>query len=159
MFGRSKSTPSDAAAPAATAKAKPASEGFEHEQLWEPVQAPRQKKSVEQLMLERGQITEEQLDQAKKVQSQTPSKTITQVLLTMNACNENQILAAQAEMMGVPYESPAKAEVDPQAFALLPQEYIKKQGVIPLRFEGEENAKVLVVGMADPNNEIGRAHV
>jgi type IV pilus assembly protein PilB len=158
MFGRSKSTPNEVASatpgarPAAASPSRRANEGYEHEQLWEPVQAPRQKRAVEQLLLERGHITEEQLDQAKKVQSQTPSKTITQVLLTMNACTENQILAAQAEMMGVPYESPAKSEVDPQAFALLPQEYIKKQGVIPLRFEGEENAKVLVVGMADPNN-------
>jgi len=151
MFGRRTTTTNAAATPAAAAN-KPSSDGFESEQLWEPVQAPKQKKSIEQLLLERGQISEEQLDQAKKVQSQTPSKTVTQVLLTMNACTENQILAAQAEMMGVPYESPAKAEVDPQAFALLPQEYIKKQGVIPLRFEGEDNAKVLVVGMADPNN-------
>jgi type IV pilus assembly protein PilB len=161
MFGRSKATTNDAAPMAAPGGARPAGAGaksaadggYEHEQLWEPVQAPRQKKSVEQLLLERGQITEEQLDQARKVQSQTPSKTVPQVLLTMNACTENHILSAQAEMMGVPYESPAKNEVDPQAFALLPQEYIKKQGVIPLRFEGSDgSAKVLVVGMSDPNN-------
>src|SRR5687767_11113050 len=99
MFGRrpSNSTPTTAApaAPAATATAvkdvPPL--GNEHvidaenidnvEQLWEPVTAPRQRKAVEQVLLERGNITEEQLDQAKKVQSQTPGKTLTQVLLTM----------------------------------------------------------------------------
>ena len=45
------------------------------ESLWEPVQAPT-KKSVEQLLLERGHITEEQLDQARKVQSQGGGKTL-----------------------------------------------------------------------------------
>src|SRR6185295_18766970 len=66
------------------------------ESLWEPVKAPT-KKSVEQLLLERGHITEEQLDQARKVQSQGGGKTLVQVLLTMNAATEGQILAAQAE--------------------------------------------------------------
>jgi type IV pilus assembly protein PilB len=150
MFGRRTSATNEAAAAAAGAKV--AAEGYEHEQLWEPVQAPRQKKTVEQLLLERGHVNEEQLDQAKKVQSQTPSKTLTQILLTMNCCTEGQILSALAETMGVPYESPAKSEVDAMAFGLLPPEYIKKQGVIPLRFEGEENSKILVVGMSDPNN-------
>src|SRR5688572_12981015 len=150
MFGRRTANDTTAAAAAAAGTKSAAAEGYEHEQLWEPVQAPRQRKTVEQLLLERGHITEEQLDQAKKVQAQTPSKTLTQVLLTMNACTEAQSLSALAETMGVPFESPAKAEIDPQAFALLPSEYIKKQGVIPLRFEGEDSSKVLVVGMSDP---------
>jgi hypothetical protein len=127
--------------PAARRRPPRPAEGYENEQLWEPVQAPRQKRTVEQLLLERGNINEEQLDQAKKVQSQTPSKTITQVLLTMGACTENHILSALAETMGVPFESPSKSEMDPQAFALLPSEYVKKQGVIPLRFEAKREAK------------------
>jgi type IV pilus assembly protein PilB len=152
MFGRRSTNEAAAAVAANAAGKKPAApEGYEHEQLWEPVQAPRQKKTVEQLLLERGNINEEQLDQARKVQAQTPSKSLTQVLLTMNACTENNVLSAMAEVMGIPYESPAKAEIDAQAFALLNPEYIKKQGVLPMRFEGEEN-KVLVVGMSDPNN-------
>src|SRR5437867_2149894 len=120
------------------------------ESLWEPVQAPT-RKSVEQLLLERGQITEEQLDQARKVQSQSAGKSLAQVLHTMNAASEAQILSAQAETMGVPFETPQKPDIDPQAFALLHPEYIRKHLVLPLRFEGEDN-KTLVVGMSDPNN-------
>ena len=147
MFGRRTTATTETA----TAAPTKASDGYEHEQLWEPVQAPRERKTVEQLLLERGHVTEEQLDQARKVQAQTPSKTLTQVLLTMNACTEGQILSALAETMGIPFETPSKPEVDPEAFALLQPEYIKKQNVLPLRFEGEEK-KVLVVGMSDPNN-------
>jgi type IV pilus assembly protein PilB len=159
MFGRrSSSSATDAGAvgagtqPRTGAAPAPQQDGYEHEQLWEPVAAPRQRKTVEQLLLERGNVTEEQFDQAKKVQAQTPSKTLTQVLLTMNACTEGQIISAQAETMGIAFETPHKPDIDPQAFALLAPDYIKKQNVLPLRFEGDENTKVLVVGMADPNN-------
>src|SRR3954469_20055588 len=119
----------------------------EAEALWAPDQA-KVRKSVEQILLDAGQIQEEQLTQAKQVQSQTPGKTITQILLTMNAATEGQILAAQAENLGLPYEVPEKGAVDAQAFALLEPDYIRRQLVLPIRIEG----KAVVVGMADPSN-------
>jgi len=106
------------------------------------------KKSVEQILLERAQITEDQLAQAKNVQSQTPDKSIIQILLTMNAATEAQVLSAQAEQLGLAFEVPEKAKVDEKAFALLQPDYIRKNFVIPLRFDGE----TLIVGMSDPNN-------
>jgi type IV pilus assembly protein PilB len=122
----------------------------EFEAIWSPENA-KQRKSVEQLLLERGQIQEEQLTQAKQVQSQTPGKTITQILLTMNAASEAQILNAQAETLGLQFEIPEKAAVNADAFALFQPDYIRKQLALPIRFEGENN-KTLVVGMADPTN-------
>ena len=122
-------------------------EPLDAEQIWTPTTA-RARKSVEQLLIERGQVSEEQLLQAKNVQSQTPGKSSVQVLLTMNAASEAQILSALAETLNVPFEVPERAAVNPDAFALLPPDYIRKQLVLPLRFDD----KTLVVGMADPNN-------
>jgi type IV pilus assembly protein PilB len=119
----------------------------EIEALWAPTQGAA-RKSVEQLLLERGQIQEEQLTQARQVQSQTPGKTITQILLTMNSASESQILSAQAETLGLTFEIPEKAAVDAEAFALLPPDYIRKHLVLPIRVED----KTLVIGMADPTN-------
>jgi type IV pilus assembly protein PilB len=119
----------------------------EGEALWAPEQA-KVRKSVEQILLEAGQIQEEQLTQARQVQSQTPGKTITQILLTMNAATEGQILAAQAETLGLTFEVPEKAAVDAQTFALLEPDYIRRFLVLPIRTEG----KAVVVGMADPAN-------
>src|SRR4051812_6182677 len=115
--------------------------------LWQPA-AAKQRKTVEQLLLERGQITEEQAAQAKSVQHQTPGKSIAQILLTMNSATEAQVLAAHAETLGIPFETPDKATVDPTAFELLPTEYIRKQSALPLRFEEQ----VLVVAMSDLTN-------
>jgi type IV pilus assembly protein PilB len=115
--------------------------------LWSPEQNKR-RATVEQLLLERGQIQEEQLTQARQVQSQTPGKTITQILLTMNAASEAQILSAQADTLGLTFEIPEKADINAQAFESLPPDYIRKSLVLPIRFED----KTLIIGMADPTN-------
>ncbi|HEX3357222.1 MAG TPA: ATPase, T2SS/T4P/T4SS family [Tepidisphaeraceae bacterium] len=121
----------------------------EPEQLWAPADSQaKARKSIELLLLERAQINEDQLAQAKAVQAQTPGKTITQILVTMNAATEGQVLSAMAHQLGLAYEAPEKSAIDEKAFGLLPPEYIRKNFVLPLRFEGE----TLIVGMADPNN-------
>src|SRR4051812_38043058 len=163
MFGRR--TPSESQPPVTPVPSSgqpiPAKVGGnpaeEFEQLWSPDQAAAAaRKSVEQLLLERGQVTEEQLVQAKTVQQQTPGKSIAQILLTMNASTEAQILSALAETLGLPFEVPEKASTDARAFAMLQPDYIRKQLVLPIRLEGvDENdpkSGTLVVGMIDPNN-------
>jgi type IV pilus assembly protein PilB len=120
--------------------------GFEP--LWEPNQQQPQRQSVEALLLEQGLISAEQLAQARTVQVQTPGKSIAQILLTMNAASEAQILAALAQTLGMTYEVPDHKQIDTRAFELLSPDYIRKQHVLPLRFEG----KTLVVAMADPTN-------
>src|SRR5688572_16967516 len=115
--------------------------------LWSPA-AARTRKPVEQILLEGGQITEEQLAQAKAVQAQTPGKNIPQILLTMNAASEQQVLAAVAETLGLPFEQPERSAIDADAFNLLPADYIRQRLVVPLRFEDG----VLILGVTDPNN-------
>jgi type IV pilus assembly protein PilB len=115
--------------------------------LWEPAQL-RSRKAIEQLLLARGQISEEQLVQARSVQSQTPGKSIPQILITMNAASEQQVLSAIAETLGLPFETPEKSQVDPQAFALLTPDYIRQRLVLPLRID----KGTLVVAVTDPNN-------
>jgi type IV pilus assembly protein PilB len=146
MFGRQKTTP--AGLPEMPEKLDGAEELPTIEQLWAPPTESRARKSVEQLLLERGQINEEQLAQARTVQGQTPGKSIPQILLTMNAASEAQILSAVAETAGVPFEQPERATVNPEAFNLLPADYIRQRLVLPLRFD--EN--LLIVAVTDPNN-------
>src|SRR5438067_12228275 len=73
--------------------------------LWEPAKE-RDRKSVEQLLLERGLISEEQLAQAKQVAAQTPGKSIEQILQTMNAASEAQYREALAETVELDVERP-----------------------------------------------------
>jgi type IV pilus assembly protein PilB len=147
MFGRKTATPTESV-PARRAEDGASGDPVaDFQSLWVPA-AAQSKKSVEILLLERGHITEEQLDQARKVAAQTPGKTLPQILLTMNAATEGQILSALAETLGMPYEVPEKSQINAEAFGLLPLDDIRKNLVLPMRFEGN----VLVLGMADPAN-------
>jgi type IV pilus assembly protein PilB len=143
MFNKRPSTPTLDPTPPAPARA----DEPDAQALWQP-QANRQRKAVDQLLLERGQITEEQAAQARAVQQQTPGKSVAQILLTMNAATEAEVLAAHAETLGIPYETPDRGSVDPAAYDVLPADYVRKQLVLPLRFEG----KTLVVAMSDLTN-------
>src|SRR6185437_2132345 len=139
MFGR-KSNPQDTASATGLAGIPPApaelNDGDELESLWKPAQS-RVRKSVEQILLERNQITEEQLEQAKKVKEQTPGKSLVQILQTMNAATEGHILSALAETLCIDFESPQKPEIDAVAFGLLSPDYIRKNLVLPIRFEDQ----------------------
>src|SRR4051812_27113374 len=147
MFGFKNSSTESHTIAQAIPPAPPAEGGEELESLWKPSQS-RQRTSVEQILLERGKITEEQLDQAKKVKEQTPGKSLVQILQTMNAAADVDIVSAQAHALGIPFETPQKAQVEPEAFAMLQVDYIRKNLALPLRFE----ESVLVVGLADPSN-------
>src|SRR5947208_1218481 len=124
MFGRRTTSATLEPSPAAELDAQ-SSSSLDVVQVFTP-KKERVRKSVEQLLLERGQITEEQLAQARQVQSQTPGKQIAQVLLTMSAASEPQILSADAECLGLAFEVPDPSEIDIHAFGLLPPEYIRK---------------------------------
>jgi type IV pilus assembly protein PilB len=151
MFGRRQTTTSDLpteTAPAGTKlSAGPGDPVSDFQTLWEPTAAST-RKSVEALLLERGHINQEQLAQARAVASQTPGKTLPQILLTMSVASEAQILSALAETLGMEFETPEKPLIDVEAFGSLPIDYIRKNLVLPMRFE----ADVLVLGMADPAN-------
>ncbi|HZN70000.1 MAG TPA: ATPase, T2SS/T4P/T4SS family [Tepidisphaeraceae bacterium] len=151
MFGR-RTTPEAPATPAnanggrAPAPA-PADGPPEMEQLWAPEQA-KVRKTVDQLLQERGVVNEEQLAQARNVAAQTPGKSMAQILLTMNAASEAQILSALAETLGLQFVTPKREEVEQRAFELLPLDFIRKHAVLPLKVEG----KTLSVAMTDPAN-------
>ena len=117
------------------------------QELWAPPKQSR-RKTVDQLLLERGQVTEEQLEQALQVQAKMPGKPIAQVLLSMNVATESQILSALAETLDLPFQSPLKEPTTKEAFELLSLDYIKKYQIVPLRYEED----ILIVGMVDPSN-------
>jgi hypothetical protein len=117
------------------------------EMLWEPTETVA-RKSVADVLVDRGHLSKELLVQTRQVAAKTPGKSLVHVLLAMNAASEAQVLSALAETLGLAFEQPTRESVDATAFALLPADYMRKRGVAPLRF----NADRLVLGVVDPND-------
>src|SRR4051812_4919297 len=108
MFGRKTTSPQTIDPPAKEPQAMVLEEpADDFVPLWQP-EPSTAKKSFEALLIERGQLTEEQLVQAKNVHTQTPGKSLAQILLTMNAASEAQILEAQAQCLNIPFEIPER---------------------------------------------------
>ena len=119
----------------------------EPEKLWEPEAAPA-RRSAADVLLERGKISAEQLEQARGVQRQTPGKPLEQVLLDMAAAAEADVAECAAAALGMAFERPEKDDVDEAVFRLLSPDFQRQRGVLGLRLE--DDGRALVAGVADP---------
>lgn len=115
--------------------------------LWSPT-APRQRLTVEDLLLKSGTINGSQLTQARQLLASAPGKRISQVLLDMGAAKEEQIQRALAEVMNLPYETVDPRHTSKKAVELLQTDFMKQRGCIGVKFEDGK----LVLGMVDPAN-------
>ena len=115
-------------------------------ELWRPAEGGAGNRGPEGVLLERGQITVEQLEKATEWQRKNPHLGVLDALVRAEAINEEGALRAVAEYFKLPFIRVSTGEVDPGAFDLLPVEYIKAKLVLPIRREDS----VLVVGISDP---------
>ncbi len=104
---------------------------------------------VGDLLLERGLITNEQLDQALAHQrAHASDKLLGEVLVELSLVSEEQVMAVLAEAYGVPYARLEPALVDPELVELLPREFLQQNVVVPMFLV----RGVLTVAVAEPAN-------
>ncbi len=102
-----------------------------------------------QLLLARGIVSQEQIDQALAEQrDKGHRKLLGELFVEMGYCTENQIAAALAEAYGVPYAQVSPKICDPKAVELLPREFLEAHIVLPL-FRVHD---VLTVAVSEPTN-------
>ncbi|MEM9883870.1 MAG: ATPase, T2SS/T4P/T4SS family, partial [Planctomycetota bacterium] len=112
-----------------------------------PAAAPAPR--VGDLLLQRGDVTAEQIDQALAYQkSRGHRKLLGEVLVELDFVTEAQVMAALAEAYGVPFADLDPALVDPKVVALLDRELLEKHHVLPLFLVRGR----LTVAMAEPTN-------
>jgi len=105
------------------------------------------KKPIGQILLERGLITQEQLDEALAIQTSNAEK-LGRILVDRGYVKEKDVLRAYAEQIGVPFVELDRSQIDEQASKSIPQSMIQRHSAIPIRRNGNR----LVVAMADPTN-------
>lgn len=94
-----------------------------------PATAPR----VGDLLLEKGIVSQEQVDRALAYQkSSGHKKLLGEVLVELKMVENDQVLAALADAYGVPFTRLTPRLADPKVAELLPREFIEKQGALPL---------------------------
>ena len=100
-----------------------------------------------QLLLMRGLITEEQLARALDVQRLNPAP-VGALLVSQGAIEEDALTLAISEQLGTQVADLKHGEVDAEAARLIPEDFARRNLVLPLR---RVNGRI-AVAMSDPGN-------
>jgi type IV pilus assembly protein PilB len=107
------------------------------------------KMQLGQLLLARGVVTAEQIEQALTEQKDKGHrKLLGELLVEMGFCTENQIASALAQGYGVPYAQVTPKICDPKVIEILPREFLEEYIVLPL-FKVNN---VLTIAVSEPTN-------
>ncbi|MBN1807073.1 MAG: Flp pilus assembly complex ATPase component TadA [Sedimentisphaerales bacterium] len=111
--------------------------------------AVENKMQLGQLLLARGVVTNEQIEQALTEQKEKGHrKLLGELLVEMGYCTENQIASALAEGYGVPYAQVSPKICDTKVIEILPREFLEEYAVLPL-FKVHD---ILTVAVSEPTN-------
>jgi type IV pilus assembly protein PilB len=105
---------------------------------------------LDELLIERGLITEEQLEEARGVALER-GRSLGRVLIELEYLKEAALVAILAEQLGLEFIDLADSNVDASAIAIIPETTARRHNLIPVSFDEKGR---LVVAMADPANVV-----
>ena len=106
------------------------------------------KLTLGQILLQKGFVKPDDLKQARNVQIQNPSKSLAEILISLNVTSEVNILTALAERMNVPLLEGAIYVTDTDIIKRVPEKIARKHTIIPYKIDKNK----LIVAMRDPSN-------
>jgi type IV pilus assembly protein PilB len=102
---------------------------------------------IGQTLLDRGFISQEQLQQALERQ-RTTGRRLGETLVEMNAISADDLATVLADHLGVPYVDLRAQPPDPMLMSLIPEEIARKMSALAVARWGDR----LVIAMAHPND-------
>jgi len=105
------------------------------------------KKSLGQMLKEKGLINDQQLKEAMEA-AKTASQPLGQTLIDLGYVEEGIVLQALAAQMRIPCVDFNKVKYDASNLGLIPNDLQQKHGVLPVKLDG----KKLIVATPDPSN-------
>ena len=106
------------------------------------------RKPMAQYLLEKGYVTQAQIDEAQKVVQQSKSGDLGRALVELGSLGEREMIEAKAQEEGLNFVDLDRYQIDSNAINMVPERIVKNHTVIPVRKEGN----VLYVAMPNPNN-------
>jgi type IV pilus assembly protein PilB len=114
-----------------------------------PPVATTSRRQVGQILVAKGILTLEQIEQALEEQQQRGHRQLLgEILVELGMATEDQVIEALAEAYNVPYAKLTPRLADPKVVDLLPREFLEKHSVLSL-FKVHS---VLTVAISEPSN-------
>ena len=117
-----------------------------------PARRPRSLagEAIGTILVAHGAVAADKLAEALAVQADKGGR-LGEVLISLKACTEEQVLKALAAQLELPYQMRVAAdEVSPDLIKLIPINFAKQARLLALRREGDAADAVVVVAVADP---------
>ncbi|HRI45257.1 MAG TPA: ATPase, T2SS/T4P/T4SS family [Fimbriimonadaceae bacterium] len=89
-----------------------------------------------QFLLQKGYVSQEQLDEAQKVQQQSGEVDLGRVLIDLGIVGEREVLNAKAQEAGIPFVDLDRVQVESSAINVVPERIAKNHNVVPVKKEG-----------------------
>ena len=106
-------------------------------------------KSLGDVLVERGVITQEQLRQAREVQKSAPGD-LGSIIQDLGFASERDVTAARAQELGLQFADIARYPVDPAAVKSVPEHVVKRYNILPIKRDGNR----LMVAIGDPKSSV-----
>ncbi|MBL7084980.1 MAG: hypothetical protein ISS43_02590 [Candidatus Omnitrophica bacterium] len=103
------------------------------------------KEQLGQVLIQRGIVTSEQLEQALKIQKEQGGL-LGEILAQLKFATEEDIVQALAIQHDLPYLPLANYDIDPEALKLIPADLARKDSILPVDKMGD----ILTIVMANP---------
>jgi len=110
----------------------------------------RGRKLIGQMLVERGHITDEQLEEALEAQKQSTQR-LGEILMDLGSVEEAALYECLAEQLSVTYVNLAKVAADPNVAGLITREMATRYVALPLK-RGDQGT--ILVAMAEPTDVI-----
>jgi len=98
------------------------------------------------ILVAEGRLSPGQLNNALLFQQEHPGKHLGALLIQLGYCTQEQIIAALADKLGIPYVRIGKLEITPKVLGMIPSDIAMQYSVLPL----VEHNNRLIVAMEDP---------
>ena len=106
-------------------------------------------RQLRDVLIEQGLVTPQEMEAAEQ-EELSSGKSAWRILLEQGRVKEEDLVQARALQIGMLYVDARTVQPHPDAIAAVPGDVARRQGVLPLQFQGD----ALVVAMAEPNNHL-----
>ena len=106
------------------------------------------KKSIGEVLVERGVLTEQQLDDARNVQKNAPGD-LGSIIQDLQLASEKDVASARAVTLNMQFVDLAKQRIDPAAIKAVPEHIAKRYNILPILRDATTTPNKLMVAIGD----------
>ena len=106
------------------------------------------KKSIGEVLVERGVLSEQQLDEARDVQKSAPGDLGT-IIQDLQLASEKDVASARAATLNMQFVDLAKQKIDPAAIKAVPEHIAKRYNILPILRDSTTTPNKLMVAIGD----------